>query len=331
MSYLRRHFKVSHEKSPKIFACSEESCGKKFRSEQFLKTHVLVVHLGEKPNSCTICEKKFARKYQLNDHLAEHTGEYRFKCEICQKGFAHFHKYNRHKAIHNKKKCDKCEKQFENWTDLVAHKRIEHQRTEFKCEICDKNFCTKISLKVHSGVHNSKDESEVHQCEFENCPKFYFHKKNLDSHIRSKHKGMKFPCTIDGCETNLSTKQKLDQHLKWHENSKNFDKKIKKVKKTPAKRKDAGIPISSAASILSGVEIPIKIQKMLKKDQGDEIEIVAEPMEIYASEIDSELEEDVPKIEQPVGLNFIDPTVIIPNDVKKKWFLDNKHLLIETK
>lgn len=327
LSYLRRHFKVSHEKQLNIFSCAEENCDRKFRSEQFLKLHVEEEHLGILPHPCTLCDKSFSRKYRLKDHMAVHTGEYRFKCAICEKGFNHMLKFNRHKTIHQKKKCEDCSKEFEKWSELVSHRRTAHQNTEFKCEICNRNFCTKVNLKIHAGVHKSNDEKNVHQCEYENCPKFYFHKKNLDSHIRSKHKGGKFPCTIDGCDRKLVTKQKLNQHIKWHETSKTKEPKIKKKQ---AKRKDAGILKISKASILSGVEIPGNIEKMLMNDQGDEIEVNIE-MDVSTA-IESGMEEDqVPKIEQPVGLNFIDPTVVIPNEVKKIWFQENKHLLIETK
>lgn len=331
LSYLRRHFKSSHETASKLFVCCEEKCGKKYRSEHSLKAHVEVAHLGQRPHSCTICDKSFIHKFRLKDHMAEHTGEYRFKCEICQKGFNHLLKFNRHKQTHNKKKCEICEKEFEKWTDLVAHKRTDHQKTEFKCEICDKSFCTNFKLKIHTEIHRSKDESEVFQCEYENCPKFYFHKRNMDAHIRSKHKGKKFPCTIEGCETSLVTKQKLDLHIKWHETSKDDSPKVVKVKKVRAKRKDAGDSKISTASILSGVQIPLDVEKMLKNDQGDEIEVDPEHMEVDISGIQQESEDEVQIQEQPVGLNFIDPTVVIPKEVKQKWFQENKHLLIETK
>jgi general transcription factor IIIA len=78
-------------------------------------------------------------------------------------------------------------------------------------------------------AHFQAPTEDVFQCHYENCPKFYSVKRNLDSHIRSKHEGKRWTC--DYCQRKLSTKQKLLQHITAHLDP-NRAKKLLKKKST---------------------------------------------------------------------------------------------------
>jgi hypothetical protein len=84
---------------------------------------------------------------------------------------------------------------------------------KFTCDLCDKTFCRKPNIKEHMKIHTMSDTAFM--CHYDNCSKFYTALRNLNAHIRSKHEG-KAGWTCDHCNQQLSTKQRLVQHLQAH-------------------------------------------------------------------------------------------------------------------
>lgn len=163
-------------------------------------------------------------------------------------------------------------KDFAKWTDLVAHKKVEHV-IHHKCEQCNQLFYSKTNLKQHQKIHYPKLERTVYECPHEKCPKFYFDNKNLRFHIRSKHEGKKFICTHEDCKRALSTKQKLEQHLKMHVSANRMSPvSFGSTASTRKQRKDAGTIKIPAACILTNVivEDP-EVTKLIIEGRGNEI------------------------------------------------------------
>jgi len=58
------------------------------------------VNLRKIPYECTICNKRFSRKFVLKLHTRKHTGEKPYDCTICGMKFSHKIQLNRHSIIH---------------------------------------------------------------------------------------------------------------------------------------------------------------------------------------------------------------------------------------
>ncbi|XP_040066911.2 putative zinc finger protein 702 [Ixodes scapularis] len=65
-------------------------------------------HTNERPFSCGVCEKTFARKDCLTANVRIHTGEKPFKCNTCSKVFTLKRTLADHERIHTGEKPFKC-------------------------------------------------------------------------------------------------------------------------------------------------------------------------------------------------------------------------------
>lgn len=276
-AHLQRHKRSAHSKLTTIFHCDIESCGSFFDSESKLKQHHRKQHVEKAVEfECEICCEKFRRKAQLQQHMFAHTGCYRYKCEKCDKGFLQLGHLKRHENTHRTHSCELCQATFDKWSSLVAHKQSEHVETANKCAKCDKVFRSKRGLKYHSQVHAQTDDRIVYQCTFDGCPKFFFHRNNMLAHFKSKHENKKFICAVGDCGRELSTKQKLEQHIKIVHADGDVNVKNTKTKSKPkvrAKRKDKGVPKKSTASKLFNVILPAEVEKAILSGNNDNISI----------------------------------------------------------
>ena len=64
-----------------------------------LKEHE-IIHIGEKPFSCTHCNYGFANEMRLKEHEIIHTGEKPFSCTHCNYKFANEVSLKEHDIVH---------------------------------------------------------------------------------------------------------------------------------------------------------------------------------------------------------------------------------------
>ena len=84
---------------------------------------------GERPFNCSMCEKSFRDRSELNRHSRRHTGDLPYKCGTCSKGFLRRERY-------------------------ITHCRIHTGEKPYVCGVCNRGYRDKRELKKHQATHN---------------------------------------------------------------------------------------------------------------------------------------------------------------------------------
>ncbi|XP_029920193.1 zinc finger protein 771-like [Myripristis murdjan] len=136
-----------------------------------LKKDIVTNHVrsrgGERPFSCTVCDKRFGCKGNLHAHMRSHTGEKPFSCSVCNKCFSAKVNLKTHMRSHTGEKpfsCSVCGKSFSQKKTLVTHVRSHTGERPFSCSFCSKSFSEKGTLKRHIRVHTGEKPYSCSVC-----------------------------------------------------------------------------------------------------------------------------------------------------------------------
>ncbi|KDO19313.1 hypothetical protein SPRG_14705 [Saprolegnia parasitica CBS 223.65] len=106
------------------------------------------------------CNKRFKRKFTLQEHEKTHTGVRPYVCVIdgCGRHFSTSGNLTRHALTHNTEKpfgCgwEECAKRFCTREKLVRHLKTHVGLRPFECSICNKAFTTSGNLARHAKSH----------------------------------------------------------------------------------------------------------------------------------------------------------------------------------
>ncbi|XP_050087619.1 zinc finger protein 596-like [Anopheles aquasalis] len=89
---LKMHMDVHSE--TKQYEC--EMCGKRFHARAGLYNHRKTHDQSYRRRQCPVCPKRFVHPYQLREHMMIHTGEYPYVCSVCDGKYRTLAKLNRH-------------------------------------------------------------------------------------------------------------------------------------------------------------------------------------------------------------------------------------------
>ena len=187
--------------------------------------------MDTKKHFCGICEKGFLTKQGVERHMNYiHGNPDTFKCDVCDYETPSETRLEEHQSVvHLKKKlhkCHVCSKEFGYKKTLKNHINEKHNFDfeGYHCDKCDFSADSREKLRYHQRkIHNIGPKQEF-KCE--PCGKFFKASLNLDLHIKSLHKGIRYHCDEFGCGSTFTQKSSLRKHFQdYHgEDSKQIHK-----------------------------------------------------------------------------------------------------------
>lgn len=126
-------------------------CGKTCKKRSTVVSHISRLHLNRKARTCPHCNHEFATVYGLKRHLPQHgVSVSEFVCDICEKSFALKDLIRQHMQIHVKGelfKCEVCNKKFKHARSLKRHTKSKRHLETVRRRVVTKRLQTLRNTK----------------------------------------------------------------------------------------------------------------------------------------------------------------------------------------
>ena len=181
-----------------------------------------------KPHFCNQCNfNTDSLKMFKNHNLYKHQ-ERGALCDQCDKRFfTNEHLQNHINTIHypTTHSCSSCSFKTGTKRQLVVHVQRNHNEKHLLCSECSYVCSDAGFLQMHIGRHHT-DKTLWPQCKWPECNYTSWPKKNVETHYKKVHEGIRYKCNI--CSKTFTARANMHAHkLKIHQDLLKSDNRSK--------------------------------------------------------------------------------------------------------